>query len=121
MLHVLLRRLVDIHVGHGLASLLLGSLLLLISFLGLLNLLEFVEDVLVVKERVREFVHERVLGQETLDSALDHWDFQQLVDRGTLSRVPLEHHGDDVGDSRGKVGGQRRVVALNDLLGELVE
>ena len=68
LLHELLRRLIDIHIGHlfrCLASLfLLCCLLLFLSFLIRLDALEFLKDVLVVEQSVREFVHEDSAGEE---------------------------------------------------------
>ena len=117
LLHELLRWLVS---GlFSLSSCLSRSSLLLLLFL--LLPLELLEDVLVMQERVRELVHEDGAREEPVDAALDDRHLEQLVDRWSFRRVPLEHHGDDVGDGGGEVRWQRRVLALDDLLSELVE
>ena len=100
LLHVGLGRLVDVQLGHLFRSLLCSLLcchlgLLLLLFL-LLDSLELLENILVVEQRVREFVPEQVTREEAFDAALKHRHLQQLVDGGPLCRVPLEHHGDDV-------------------------
>ena len=98
LLHVLLGRLVDIHVSHLLLGLLRLSCLLISSFFGFfclflgLNFLKLVKDVLVVKKGVRELVHEGVTLQEAVDTTLDDWDLEQLVNSRSLSWVSLEHH-----------------------------
>ena len=117
LLHVLLRRLVDL-VSGLLCSSLLGFLFLLF---GLLDFLELLEDILVVQERVRELVHEDIASQEALDTALNDGHLQQLMDSGSLGWVTLKHHGDDVRNGWAEVGRERRIVALDNLLGQLME
>ena len=122
LLHELLRWLVDIHLSHLLGSLFSSCLLgLFLLSLGSLDFLELLEDVLVMQKSVREFVLEDVASQETLNTALNHGDLQQLVDGGSLSRITFEHHRDDVANSRAEVRRQRRVVTLNNLLGQLMQ
>lgn len=122
--HELLWGLVDIHLSHlllGLAGLLINSLLLFLGLLGDVDPLELIEDVLVVEQGVREFVHEGVSGEEAFDSTLEHGHLEQLVDRRSLPRVSLKHHLDDVVDGGGEVGRQGGVVALDNFLGQLME
>ena len=87
LLHELLGRLVDIHVGHllgSLSSLLIGRCFLLLcsSFLLLcgplvcLNFLKLLEHILVMEQRVREFVHKSGAGEESFDAALEDGDFE---------------------------------------------
>ena len=121
LLHEGLRRLVDVHVSHLRCSLIGGCLLFFLLLLLLLNLLELIEDVLVVKQRVREFVHERLTSEESLNAALDDGNLEQLVDCRSLRWVLLQHHLDDVGHGRREVLWQRGVLTLNDFLGQLVQ
>ena len=68
-----------------------------------------------------ELVHKDCPGEEPLDAALEHRYLQKLVDGWPLGWVPLEHHLDDVGDGGGEVRWQRRILALNNLLGQLMQ
>ena len=124
LLHELLRWLIDIHVGHLLLRLtgLLVSSSLLLFFLSLLDLdfLELLEHVLVVQEGVGEFVHESSACQESIDTTLNHWHLEKLVNSGSLGGISFEHHRDDVIDGWGEVGRKGRVVTLNDFLSQLV-
>ena len=101
LLHITLGRLVHAHVGYsflGLSSLLVSGclLLFLLLLLGYSNFLEFVKHILVVQEGVRELILEVISSQETFNSPLNDWHFQKLVDIGSLCRVSLQHHGDNV-------------------------
>ena len=66
LLHELLRRLVDVHVGHLLgclcSSCLLSLLGLLFLFLLGLNALELLEDILVVQQGMGELILENLTG-----------------------------------------------------------
>ena len=122
LLHVLLRRLVDIHVCHLVSGLLSSSFFCLFSLLfGLLDFLELLKDILVMQKRVRELIHEHVASQETLNTALNNGHLQQLVDSGSLGWVTLKHHCDDVRNGWAEVGRERRIVTLDNLLGQLME
>ena len=96
LLHELLGWLVNVHVCHlllSLASLLLsGRLRLLLGLLLGLDSLELIEHVLVVEQSVGKLILEDLLVKETLDAPLNHWDFQKLVDCGSLLGVSLQHH-----------------------------
>ena len=105
LLHELLRRLIDVHVGHlfcGLSSLFLlrGRFLLLSGPPVALNFLELLKDVLIVEQSVGELVHKGCACEESFNAALEHGNLEQLVDRRPLGRVSLQHHGDDIGDGR---------------------
>ena len=125
LLHEWSWRLVNLHVGHlflCLAGLLLSSRFLFLFRLALLlNALKLIEDVLIVEERVREFLPEDISLDKPFNSSLNHRHFEQLVNGGPLGRVPFQHHGEDVGDGGREMRWQRCVVALNNLLGELVQ
>ena len=118
LLHVLLGRLVDIHVSHLVSGLLSSCFFCLFSLLfGLLDLLELLKDILVMQKGVRELIHKDVAGQETLNTALNDGHLQQLMDSGSLGWVTLKHHGDDVRNGWAEVRRERCIVALDDLLG----
>jgi len=77
--------------------------LLLLKFfcfllLVLLDAAEFIEDVLVVKQGVREFFLEDFTLKEALDSLLNGWNFKELMDGRSLSWVSSEHHAYELGD-----------------------
>lgn len=96
LLHELLRRLVHVHLSHLLRCL-LGCLIsshlcLLTCLLFHLDALELVKHVLVVKQSVRELVHECLAGQEPINAALQDWNFEQLMNIRSLRRVTLKHH-----------------------------
>ena len=111
LVHVALRWLVQIQFGSSVSDL-LGSLslkscytlllfqilefLIFSFFLGSLDLLELIEDVLVVKESVRELILEDVMGEVLAYSVFDALDLQKLVDGWSLGWVSLEHHGQQV-------------------------
>ena len=81
LLHELLRRLIDIHVGNlfrSLSSLFLLSrcFLLLCSPLVCLNFLELLEHVLVMEQSMREFVHKSSAGEESFNAALEYGDLE---------------------------------------------
>lgn len=115
LLHVLLRRSVNVHIGHlllGLScSLLLrcgclglclclslscSLLLLFFSLVLCLDALKFIEDINVVEQSVREFVPECITLQESFNPSLNNGNLEKLVDIGALGRVSFEHHGDQV-------------------------
>lgn len=122
LLHVLLGRLVGVHLSHLLFNLeRVRRLLLLLKLLLSLDLLKLIKHVLVMEESVRELIHERLSRQESVDAAFYDWNFEQLVDRGPLSWVPLEHHGHQVADSRTEVRRQRCVLARDNFLGQLMK
>ena len=89
LLHEGLWWLVNVHVGHLLSSLVSSSFLLLFLLFALLNLFKLIEDVLVVQQCVRELVHESLASQESIDSALNYWNFQELMDCWSLRWIFL--------------------------------
>lgn len=107
LLHVLLGRLVDVHIGHLSLSLLSCLLLLFLSLLLLLDRLELIEDVLIVEQSVGELIPEGVTLEESLDTALDDGHLQELVDRWSLGWVSLEHHSNQVGNCGREMSWQR--------------
>ena len=104
LLHELLGRLVDIHVGHllrCLSCLFISCCFLLLCLpLFCLDFLELLEHILVMEQSMGEFVHKGGACEESFDAALEDGNLEQLVDRGPLSRVSLQHHGNNVRDSR---------------------
>ena len=70
---------------------------------------------------MRELIHEGSARKEPLDASLKYRHLKKLMDCGPLRWISLKHHGENVGDGRREVGGKRRVLALNDFLGKLVE
>ena len=107
LLHELLRRLVDVHVGHLFgclcSSCLLSLLGLLVRFLLSLNALELLEDILVVQQGVGKLILERLASEESVNTALNDWNLQQLMNCWSLCWVTLEHHGYDIGNGRAEV------------------
>ena len=59
-------------------------LLLILGFLLSLDSSELIEHILVVQDRVREFIFEVLLVQQSCDSLLDEVDFKDLVDAWPL-------------------------------------
>ena len=125
LLHVSLRGLVGIHLSHGLFGLTCllfgGHFLFLLLFFVHLDLLEFIENVLVVQESVRKLVHKCSSCQESIDSPFNDRHLQKLVDGGSLSGISLEHHRDNVGDSRTEMGWKGCILALDNLLSQLMK
>ena len=125
LLHERSWRLVYLHIGHlflCLAGLLLCSGFLFLFFLPLLlDALKLFKDVLIVEERVWEFFPENITTDKSFDSSLNYRHFEQLVNGGPLSWVPLQHHWEDIGNGRRKMRWQRCVVALDNFLGELMQ
>ena len=80
LLHELLGRLVDVHVGHLLRCLscffVSRCFLLLCSPLVCLNFLELLEHVLVMEQSMREFVHKSSAGEESFNAALEYGDLE---------------------------------------------
>ena len=74
LLHILLRRLIHLHVCHLSSCLFLLLLLLFLSGSMLLNALKFIEYILVMKQSVRELISEGVTLEESLDSAFNDWN-----------------------------------------------
>ena len=70
---------------------------------------------------MRELIHEGSARKEPINATLKYWHFEKLMDCGPFGWISFKHHLEDVGDGRGEVGGKRRVLALNDFLGKLVE
>ena len=90
---------IDLHGRHLLLKLLgfplfllLLSFLLFLLLLLLLGLSELVEDVLVVQDGVREFILEILVVQEGLGTSFDDVKLQDLVDRGALCGIFVQHH-----------------------------
>ena len=80
LLHELLGRLVDIHVGHLLRCLssLFVSRCFLLLCLPLLcrDFLELLEHILVMEQSMREFIHKGGAGEESFNAALEHGDLE---------------------------------------------
>lgn len=78
--HEFLGRLVHLHVLHsgcGLACLLVSSsFLLFLTSSVLLHLLELIEDILVVQQRVRELILEFLTLKESFNTALNDGHLQ---------------------------------------------
>ena len=94
LLHELLRRLIDIHVGNlfrSLSSLFLLSrcFLLLCSSLLILNAFELLKNVLIVQQGVGEFIHKCRACEESINAALEDGNLEQLMDCRPLSWVSL--------------------------------
>jgi len=97
LLHILLGRLIYVHLCHLCSSCVSSGLSLLrLLTIRCLDFLELFENVLVVQQSVREFVLEVLARQEAFDTALKHWYFQKLMNIRTLCWVALQHHGDNV-------------------------
>ena len=62
----------------------------------LLNLFKLLEDILIVKERVRELLLEQVVLQIILDALLNQWHIQYGIDVWTLAWVLLQAHLHDI-------------------------
>jgi len=125
LLHKFLRRLVHLHVlhgGSGLARLLFSSSFLFLSSSSVyLHLLELIEDVLVMQERVGELILEFLTLEESLNTALENGHLEELMDCRSLSWVTFKHHSDQIGNCGREVGRQRCVLALDDFLRQLMQ
>ena len=62
----------------------------------LLNLLKLFKDVLIVKERVREFLLKQFILQVVLDALLNQWHIQYGIDAWSLAWVLLQTHLHDI-------------------------
>ena len=107
-LHVTARRLVNIQVCHAVINclLLLFELLLTLSFLHcplslllllLLNFLELLKNVLIVEQSVRKLLLKLISLQVLRYSRRNSRMLQQLVNRGSLLGVCLQHHANYLG------------------------
>ena len=107
-LHVAARRLVNIQIGHAIINLLLPlfELLLALSFLHsslslllllLLNFLELLENVLIMKQSVRKFLLKLISLQILCNARRDSRMFQQFVDGRSLLGVCFQHHANYLG------------------------
>ena len=109
LLHELLGRLVDIHVGHLFSSLCSSCLLSLLGlfflFLLGLNTLELLEYILIMKQGVGKFILKRLACKESFNSALNDWYLQQLMNCWSLCWIALEHHGYDIGNGWAEMRG----------------
>ena len=123
--HEFLGRLVHLHVlhsGRGLARLLVSSSFpFFLRSSVLLHLLELIKDILVVQKRVRELILEFLTLEESFYTALNDGHLQKLVNSRSLSRVALQHHSNQIGNGGREVRWQRRVLALDDFLCQLMQ
>ena len=62
----------------------------------LLNLLKFIKDILIVKERVRELLLKHVILQVVLDALLNQRHVQYSIDAWTLTWILLQAHLHDI-------------------------
>ena len=113
LLHPLLRSL-----GLFLRQLLLSLVFLLF---GCLDRLEFLENILVMQNSVRELVTEVILSQQFLDALSNHRVPENGVDVGPLLRVHIEHSLQQIGHILTEVARHIVVLALDDFVGQLVQ
>ena len=128
MLHVLVvlmveeARVIVLLIQVGLRWTVLLLLLLLLCLLSfscfecLLGFFELVEYILIVQDGVGEFILEGLALQETTDALLDLRHAENLVDRGPLCRVQLQHGGDQLRRLLGEALRNRREFSTNDFL-----
>ena len=105
-------------------SLLFFLLLLLFGLLSLLLLLtspELVEHILVMQDCMGEFILKIIFVQQLLDPVSDDRRLQELVDIGPFGGISLKHRLEQHCDVLGKVGRHCGVLALDDLLGQLMQ
>lgn len=119
---------VDLETLHVLLQLLLLLALFLLCFLLLLFFLfvdlesfELVKHILVVQNSVREFLFKIVLVEQGGDTLLDEWNFEDLVDAGSLVRLRPQHQSQQVKDVLAEVSRRVGVLALDDFLCQLVQ
>ena len=125
LVNVALRRLIwflfkfQLRQPLGLSLCFFGSLfrLLLVS----LDLSELFKDVLVVQEGVGELLLEDVSLQESGNSIFKEGLLKELMDRWSLVRVLVQHHGHQVGHLGREVAWKGVVLALADSDRELMK
>lgn len=114
-----------LHLGFQLPLLLLllffHLLLLLLLLLIHLHGFELVKNILVVQDRVREFIFEVIFVQEICDPIFNEINFENLVDRRTAAGVSFQHQAKEVRNVLAKVGRRVCVSSLNNLLSQLVK
>ena len=118
--HVALRRLIllfELHLGKFLGFYFSSRRILFL----LLHLPELFEDVLVVEESVREFLLKDISLQEAVNSILQNWLLQKLMDRWSGVGIFVQHHTDQVRHLRREVRGQWVVLSLTDSNSKLVQ
>lgn len=135
LLVVLLRGLVvvDVHLLHLFPQLLflvgfLPSLFVCLSLLRLcvfleflLSFLEFVEDVLIMKEGMRKFILEVLLSQVFLNSLLDNWHLQNLVNCKSLLWINNKQLVDKLSHFGTKLRWDRSELSTNNFLCKLMQ
>jgi len=113
--------LVDLHLLHLLCYFGVGLRLNGLFFHVDLGTAELFKYVLVVQNSVGEFILERCTIKEILNSGRDLRHSQDLVDRGTHCRIFLQKFSDQVRRLARKGCGKWRVLALDNLLSQLME
>lgn len=82
---------------------------------------ELVENILIVKNCVWEFILEVVFVQKLLNSISDAWVLQNVINVWPFIWVSIKHGGEEVLHVLAEVGGHLRVLTLNDLLSKLMK
>ena len=93
-------------------------------FLGLhlgLSFSELVKNVLVMKNRMREFILEVLLVKEIGNSLTDKVNSQNLIDTWSLCWINLKHQVEKIGNVVAKVGWNFSIFTCTNLLCKLMK